>query len=408
MASHSTDTYLRRAMNTLSLAPKIQKLLMNPLREVKVELPLERDNGELDIYTGYRVQHDNSRGPMKGGLRFHPLVDADIMKSLASLMTWKSALVNVPFGGSMGGIACDPKALSETELERLTRTYVDRISEFIGPVKDIPAPDVNTDERVMAWVMDQFSRLHGYTPPAVTGKPLALQGSPGRREASGIGVSLVAEHCLATRGKAVEGSSFVIQGFGNVGAHAARVLDEKGGNILAVTDSSGGVYRGRGLDVPKLLRHKAERGTVAGFRDGDPISNDEILTQRCDVFVAAALEGLITEDVATEMSASCIIEAANAAVTPEADTRLVKNGVLVIPDLLASAGGVIVSYFEWVQNLQQLSWSFEHVVEELSKKVGNAWGRVWKGSEEHKISLREAAYIEAILKVVEASRLRGI
>jgi glutamate dehydrogenase (NAD(P)+) len=408
MSECTTDTFLSEAMNALELPLRKQRLLMTPLREVRVELPLERDSGELEIYTGYRVQHDNSRGPMKGGLRFHPLVDSQSMKALASLMTWKCALVDIPFGGAMGGIACDPKALSKAELERLTRTYVERVAEFIGPIKDIPAPDVNTDERVMAWVMDHYSRIQGYTPPVVTGKPLALLGSAGRKEATGEGVALLAERFLAVRDKSTSGATFVLQGFGNVGAYAAIALTRGGGKVLAVTDSSGGVYRGRGLDIEKLLRHKKEKGTVAGFPDGDYISNDEILTQKCDIFVPAALEGLITEDVASEMQAGCIIEAANGAVTPEAATRLKMNGIPVIPDILASSGGVIVSYFEWVQNLQQLSWSAEQVNEGLCEKIHTAWSKVSEAAEKKGVTLRMAAYMEAILKVLEASELRGI
>lgn len=408
MAASSTETFLKEAMDMLCLAPKFQKLLMNPLREVKVELPLERDSGELEIYSGYRVQHDTSRGPMKGGLRFHPLVDSSMMKSLASLMTWKCALVDVPFGGAMGGIACDPKALSKNELERLTRTYVVRIAELIGPLKDIPAPDVNTDEKVMAWVMDQYSKIHGYTPPVVTGKPLALQGSQGRKEAAGLAACMVAEEYLATLGRKIEESTFVVQGFGNVGSHSAMCFHEHGGKVIAVTDSSGGVYRGRGLDIPRLVKHKQEKGTVAGFKEGDYMSNDEALAQKCDIFAAAALDGMITGDVAAEMEAKAVLESANAAVTPEADAVLARNGVPVIPDLIASSGGVIVSYYEWVQNLQQLSWSMEQVKEGLTAKIRSAWAKVWNGSKDRKIAMRKAAYIEAINKVVEALELRGL
>ncbi len=408
MTETSTDVFLKQAMDMLSLAPRFQKLLMAPLREVRVEIPLERDSGELETYTGYRVQHDTSRGPMKGGLRFHPLVDSALMKSLASLMTWKCALADVPFGGAMGGIACDPKALSKAELQRLTRTYVDRVSEIIGPLKDIPAPDVNTNEQVMAWVMDQYSKLHGYTPPAVTGKPLALHGSQGRKEAGGLAAVMVAGEYLAAQGRKIEGGTFVVQGFGNVGGHAARFLHERGGKVVAVTDSSGGVYRGRGLDIPKLSRHKEEKGTVAGFKDGDFISNDEAVTQQCDIFVAAAMDGMITEDAAAEMKAKVLLEVANAAVTPQAELVLGKSGIAVVPDLLASSGGVIVSYFEWVQNLQQMSWTFEQVRQGLEQKISAAWSKVLRGSKDGKITMRMAAYIEAINRVVEASELRGI
>ncbi len=402
------NAFAVKAMNLLGLKPKVQKGLVTPLRELRMELPVELDNGDLEIFTGYRVQHNNARGPMKGGLRYHPLVDSRLMHALASMMTWEMAVVDLPFGGSMGGVACDPKALSDKELERLTRTYVSRVHELIGPLKDVTAPDVNTSPKVMAWVLDEYSRMKGYTPPVVTGKPVALQGSRGRAEAGGYGVFAVIREAFRAWDMDLEGGTFAIQGFGNIGYHAARFLNDAKARVIAVTDEQGGVYSGRGLDTEKLRKYTLRKGTVAGFSGGDPLSNEEILCLKCDAFVAAALGNVFKPETAPEMNTAVVVEAAPGASTPEGEDILVKQGVRVIPHLLASAGGAVADYFEWVQNLQQISWGRDKVLKRLEEKVQSVWLEVQGEAEEKKVTLREAALMLAIRRVLEASELRGI
>ncbi|MCU0723510.1 MAG: glutamate dehydrogenase [Planctomycetes bacterium] len=405
--SDETSATAKKAMDLLGMKPKMQKLLTTPKREVCVELPVERDNGDLEIYMGYRVQHNNARGPMKGGLRYHPLVDSRLMHHLASLMTWATALADVPMGGSMGGIACDPKALSDREQERLTRTYVSRVHELIGPIKDITSPDVNTSPKVMAWMLDEYSKFEGFKTAVVTGKPLALQGSRGRAEAGGFGVATVVREALRDWSIPLTEASFAFQGFGNVGYHASRFLQEAGARVLAVTDSGGGVYSGRGLDIDKLRKHSLKKGTVAGFPGGDPISNDELFALKCDVLVAAALGEVFRPERVNDLKASVVVEAAPGASTPEGEEALARRGIKVIPDLVASAGSVVADYHEWVQNLQQLTWTKEKAYTRLEEKVKAVWAETKAAAEERKIPLRLAAFVVAVGRVLEAMELRG-
>ncbi len=407
-SAEATAHYFKKAARIMDVGERIETLLASPLREVKVQVSIELDNGEIRTFNGYRVQHDNARGPMKGGLRYHPLVDADEVLSLASLMTWKTAVVNLPFGGAKGGITVDPTGLSTKELERLTRKFVDQIQDIIGPTRDIPAPDVNTNPQVMAWIMDQYSKYHGHSPAVVTGKPIDLYGSRGREAATGRGLLYIAREIARDVGLPVKGTRFAIQGFGNVGSHAARLIHEDGGIIVAVSDVNGGVRNPKGLDVPALFDHARKSGSVKGFQGGNPCGNEELLTCDCDVLVPAALGNVITKSVAAEVRAKIVIEGANAPCTPEADEVFEKKGVLVVPDILANAGGVTVSYFEWVQNLQHVTWDEDRVNTELEKLMREAYDRVANISRTRKLPLRTSAYVLAIGRVGKATVLRGI
>ncbi|MGQ0505168.1 MAG: Glu/Leu/Phe/Val family dehydrogenase, partial [Myxococcaceae bacterium] len=340
--------YFRKAARLMDVGERIETLLATPLREVKAQVSIELDSGEIRTFLGYRVQHDNSRGPMKGGLRYHPALDQAETVSLASLMTWKTAVVNLPYGGAKGGITCDPTTMSLKELERLTRKFVDQIQDVIGPTRDIPAPDVNTNPQVMAWIMDQYSKYHGHAPAVVTGKPLDLYGSKGREAATGRGVLYVCREILRDIGLPVKGTRVAIQGFGNVGSHAARLLHEDGGHIVAVSDLHGGVRNPNGLDIPSLFEHVKRSGTVKGFQGGNPCSNDDVLGADCEVLIPAALGSVLNKRNAAEIRARVVVEGANDPTDPEADEIFEKRGVLVVPDILANAGGVTVSYFEWV------------------------------------------------------------
>ncbi|MFZ5471819.1 MAG: Glu/Leu/Phe/Val family dehydrogenase [Myxococcota bacterium] len=407
-AAQASTYYFRKAARLMDVGERIETLLATPLREVKVQVSIELDSGEIRTFLGYRVQHDNSRGPMKGGLRYHPQVDQDEVVGLASLMTWKTAVVNLPFGGAKGGITCDPGRMSLKELERLTRKFVDQIQDIIGPTRDIPAPDVNTNPQVMAWIMDQFSKYHGHSPAVVTGKPLDLYGSKGREAATGRGILYVCREVLRDVGLPVKGARFALQGFGNVGSHTARLLHEDGGHVVAVSDVHGGVKNPSGLDVPALFDHVKRTGTVKGFGGGTPCSNEEVLAADCEVLLPAALGGVLTKATAPEVRARIVIEAANAPTDPEADEIFEKRGVLVVPDILANAGGVTVSYFEWVQNLQHLTWEEERVNAELERTMKESYERIAQISRNRKIPLRTAAYVLAIGRVGKATVLRGI
>ena len=407
-SAEATSHYFKKAARIMDVGDRIETLLATPLREVKVQVSIELDNGEIRTFTGYRVQHDNSRGPMKGGLRYHPDVDQEEVLGLASLMTWKTAVVNLPFGGAKGGIKVDPTTLSTKELERLTRKFVDQVQDIIGPTRDIPAPDVNTNPQVMAWIMDQYSKYHGHSPAVVTGKPLDLYGSRGREAATGRGVLYVCREILRDVQLGVRGTRFAVQGFGNVGSHAARLIAEDGGVIVAVSDVHGGVKNVRGLDMPALFDHVRKAGTVKGFNGGHPCSNEELLCIDCDVLVPSAMGGVLTKQVAAEVRAKIIVEGANAPTTPEADEIFEKRGVLVVPDILANAGGVTVSYFEWVQNLQHVTWEEERVNLELEKHMKEGYERVASISRNRKLPMRTAAYVMAIGRVGKATVLRGI
>jgi glutamate dehydrogenase (NAD(P)+) len=392
----------------MDVGERIETLLATPLREVKVQVTVELDSGEIRTFLGYRIQHDNSRGPMKGGLRYHPAVDQDEVVSLASLMTWKTAVVNLPYGGAKGGVCCDPTQMSTKELERVTRKLIDQIQDVIGPTRDIPAPDVNTNPQVMAWIMDQYSKYHGHSPAVVTGKPLDLYGSRGREAATGRGVLYVTREILRDLGVAVRGARVVVQGFGNVGSHAARLLQQDGAQVVGVSDVHGAIRGPGGLDLLALFEHVKRAGTVRGFPGGTPCSHEELLATECEVLVPAALGGVLTRENADSVRARVIVEGANSPTTPEADEIFERRGVVVIPDILANAGGVTVSYFEWVQNLQHLAWDEERVNAELEKTMKEAYDRVSQIARSRKLSLRTAAFVLAIGRVGKATVLRGI
>jgi glutamate dehydrogenase (NAD(P)+) len=405
--SDDTNLYFRKAAQIMDLGARVQALLLTPFREIKVQVPLELDNGDIAVFSGYRIQHNDARGPMKGGLRYHPHVDVEETKSLASLMTWKTALVDIPFGGAKGGITCDPRTLSPRELEQLTRKFIQQIHENIGPYRDIPAPDVNTNPQVMAWIMSEYSKFHGHSPAVVTGKPLDLHGSQGRDEATGRGVTYMVTEVLRTHGKPVTGCKVVIQGFGNVGSNTAKLIHELGAIVVGVSDVTGGLYNPEGIDIPALLAHVRQTRSIEGFGPGERISNERLLELPCDVLIPAALGDVITIANVDAIKAPFIVEAANRPITPEADDKLEKRAVVVVPDILANAGGVTVSYFEWAQNIQQFKWDLAKVNEELHKTMVRSYEKVLKVATERKISLRTAAFVIAIGRVGKATVLRG-
>jgi glutamate dehydrogenase (NAD(P)+) len=400
--------HFKKAARIMDIGERIETLLATPLRDVRVQVSIELDNGEIRTFQGYRCQHDNARGPMKGGLRYHPHVDAAEVLGLASLMTWKTAVLNLPYGGAKGGIAVDPSQLSVKELERLTRKFVDQVHDIIGPTRDIPGPDMNTNPQVMAWLMDQYSRYHGHSPAVVTGKPVELYGSRGRDSATARGLLTVCRLILRDVGVPMEGMRFAVQGFGNVGSHVARLFTEAGGQLVAVSDVQGGVKNPKGLEVTALFDHVRRTGTVKGFAGGVACSNEEVLTSDCDVLVPAALGGVIGRELAREVRARIVLEGANAPCLPEADEVFEERGVLVVPDILANAGGVTVSYFEWVQNLQHVTWDEERVHGELERMMSEAYEKVGQLSRSRKLPLRTSAYVLAIGRVGKATVLRGI
>jgi len=398
--------YFHKAADVIGLSDKVRTILLTPYRTVKVGIAIEGEDGELQSYEGYRVQHNNARGPMKGGLRFHPSMDEEHAAALANLMTWKTAVVDVPYGGAKGGINCDPHALSEKDLFQITVRFVEQMKEVIGPNTDIPAPDVNTNAKVMGWIMHEYSKYEGFSPGVVTGKPLDLFGSEGREAATGRGVMDVLAEALRERGLAFEDVTVAVQGFGNVGSNAARLIAERGARIVAVADHTGGVCREGGLDVPALVDWTAENSGVKGFPGGEAFDGAEIITWDADVLVPAALEDAINEDNADGIKAGIIVEGANAPTTPEAHQALVDRDVLVVPDILANAGGVTVSYFEWAQNIQRFSWDEERVNRELDKKMSRAYRSVRETAEQHGIDMRTAAFVLAIRRVGRAALAR--
>ncbi|MCS7213054.1 MAG: glutamate dehydrogenase [Candidatus Calescibacterium sp.] len=407
-ANEIANYFVEKTADMMELSGNVKKLLLTPKRQLKVQIVLEREDGNLAIFTGYRVQHSDARGPFKGGLRYHFAVDMEEVEGLASLMTWKTALVDIPFGGAKGGINCDPKSLSQRELEILTRKFVEQIHEFIGPMKDIPAPDVNTNASVMAWIMDEYSKIYGFNPAVVTGKPVDLFGSQGREEATGRGVYFVTAFLLHSMGRSIKDCSYAIQGFGNVGSWAATFIHQHGGKIVAVSDVSGGLYNKNGIDIDSLKDYVRKKGEVKGFPEADYITNEELLTADCDVLIPAALNGVIDTHIAKEIKAKIIVEGANAPILPEADQYLEKNGVIVVPDIIANSGGVIVSYFEWTQNIQQFRWQYEKVIDELYQKMKSAYDSVYNLAKSKKVSLRTASYIIALGKVAKAIIQRGV
>ena len=377
-------------------------------RELIVNFPVKMDDGTLKIFTGYRVEHNTARGPAKGGIRYHPDVNLEETRALAAWMTLKCALVNLPYGGAKGSVACNPKVMSQNELERLTRRYTTEISVFISPEGDIPAPDVGTNPQTMAWIMDTYSMVKGYSVlGVVTGKPIELGGSKGRSEATGRGCMLTARLAAKHLGMSLEGATVVVPGFGNCGATAAKLLAKEGSRIIAVSDSKGGIYNSKGLDVDSVFRYKKETSSVVGFKDGETITHAELLKLACDILVPSALEGDIRADNAASIKARIIVEGANGPTTTEADKILHDNGRFVVPDILANAGGVIVSYFEWVQGLQSFFWSEEEVNSRLQDIMDNAFREVLEVSQREKVNMRDAAYMLAIDRLARAITIRG-
>jgi glutamate dehydrogenase (NAD(P)+) len=400
--------WFHQAADRIGLPDDLRTYLLTAYREVQVQIPVRLRDGKIHTYHGYRVQHNGARGPYKGGIRYHPTVDLDDIRALAALMTWKTAIVNIPFGGAKGGIDCTPWELTEDEIERLTRLFISRIDKVLGPTRDIPAPDMNTNAQVMAWMMDEYGKMHGYTPAVVTGKPIELEGSLGRESATARGLVYLFREAATALGIRPPEARVVIQGYGNVGSWVGRLMQEIGATVVGVSDASGAIRGERGIDAEALATHVRGGGTVAGYEaDGvEPIAPDELLEIPCDVFVPAALGGMIHAGNAELLNCRILLEGANGPTTPTADELLAEKGVFVIPDVLANAGGVIVSYFEWVQNLQHFRWDEREVREKLGTIIRRAYREVAARRSENG-SMRVAAYELGIERVVEAARLRG-
>jgi glutamate dehydrogenase (NAD(P)+) len=397
------------AARIIDLDPGVHEVLRNPRRTLEVAVPTRMDDGSIRVFTGYRVHHNTSRGPSKGGLRYHPSVTLDEVKALAMWMTWKCAVVNIPYGGAKGGVIVDPKALSRSELERMTRRYASEILPMIGPERDIPAPDMGTNGEIMAWIMDTYSTREGFSVPGVvTGKPVAIGGSKGRVSATGRGVSYVTLATLKHLGMAVEDARIVVQGFGNVGSNAVQLLEEMGCIVVGVSDVQGGVYNANGMSYTGLSTHVRQAGSLAGYEGGDAVSNQELLELECDVLIPAALENQLTAENAERVRAPVIVEAANGPTTPQADAIFKDRDVLVVPDILANSGGVTVSYFEWVQDIQSYYWDEDEVNERLRKIMERAYVDVLSLSEERKVTMREAATVLGVTRVAEAHTTRGL
>jgi len=409
-AFDATRYYFDRAADQMDLTANMRQLLLIPKREVQVQIAVEMDNGDLATFIGYRVQHNDSRGPMKGGLRYHPKVDLDEVRSLAALMTWKTAVVDLPYGGAKGGIAIDPRSLSRRELERITRKFVDETHDLFGPDKDIPAPDMGTGPEEMAWIMNEYEKFHGFAPACVTGKPVELFGIPGREEATGRGVGILVVKLLGRIGRKLENARVAIQGFGNVGSHAAEFLHTADCKIVAIGDASGDYYRPEGLDLSDMLRYARDhRNSLAGYKGAERLSRrGELLELDVDLLIPAALGGVLTAENAPRVKASIIVEGANGPTDPEADAIFNERGILVLPDILANAGGVTASYFEWVQNRQHYRWGINRVRQELDRALVDAFEHVWQLAQERKVTLRTAAFMLGIGRVGRATVLGGI
>jgi len=399
--------FFEESADHLGLEDEVRLLLRMPYRELHVEVPVRMDDGTVRVFPGYRVQHNGARGPYKGGVRYHPAADLDEVRALAALMTWKCALVDLPFGGAKGGVQCDPTAMSAAELNRLTRRYTQNIAHIIGINRDIPAPDMGTSAQTMAWMMDAYGQLEGYTPGIVTGKPVALGGSAGREAATGRGVFLLLRELSRDLGRVPADTTVAVQGIGNVGSWTARLASQAGFPVVAVSRSSGGIYREGGLDVDALEQHLAGGGTLGAFPGAQPITNDELLALPCAVLIPAATGEVVTAANCAAIRADIIIEAANHPLSVDADAALSHRGITVMPDILANAGGVIVSYFEWTQNIQQFRWDEERVNSELERILTSAYREVRAKAADLGLTMRKAAYLIAVAKVAEAIRLRG-
>ena len=405
-SSNPTETAYKSAVEKLGLKLNIARALEIPDRELKVEIPFRRDNGEIDSVVGYRVQHNNTRGPFKGGIRYHHHVDIDEVRSLATLMTWKTALVDIPYGGGKGGIGINPSEYSKIELERISRKFFRAIDPIIGVNIDIPAPDVNTNAQVMSWFMDEYSQIHGYTPGIVTGKPLELGGSEGREAATGRGTAIITREAAEKWNIGLKGAKVVVQGFGNVGSYAAKFLHEYGCKIIGVSDISGGLYAQDGFDVKELFNYNYEHRTIDGYQYGKKITNEELLAVECDFLIPAALGSAINENNVDSLNCKTIIEAANGPVTGEAADKLWNKKIAIIPDILTNAGGVTVSYFEWVQNLQQFKWPEDEINQKLEQKMVAAFNEVYSVKQNKNVPMRIASFMVAIDRVSTAYNLR--
>ncbi|XP_014507486.1 glutamate dehydrogenase A isoform X1 [Vigna radiata var. radiata] len=404
----ATNRNFQRAARILGLDSKLEKSLLIPFREIKVECTIPKDDGTLVSYVGFRIQHDNARGPMKGGIRYHPEVDPDEVNALAQLMTWKTAVADIPYGGAKGGIGCNPRDLSISELERLTRVFTQKIHDLIGVQRDVPAPDMGTNAQTMAWILDEYSKFHGHSPAVVTGKPIDLGGSLGREAATGLGVVFATEALFAEYGKSIADQTFVIQGFGNVGTWAAKSIYERGGKVIAISDISGAIKNTNGIDIPALLKYKDEgNGTLKDFPGAEVMDPNELLVHECDVLIPCALGGVLNRENASNVKAKFIIEAANHPTDPEADEILSKKGVIILPDIYANAGGVTVSYFEWVQNIQGFMWDEEKVNHELKKYMTRSFQDIKAMCKMHNCDLRMGAFTLGVNRVARATLLRG-
>ncbi len=399
--------FFHKAADRLGLNDHRREILASSYRELAVQVPVRMDDGSIQVFRGYRIQHNGARGPYKGGIRYHPSADLDEVRALAALMTWKNALIDVPFGGAKGGVQCDPRAMSSGENQRLSRRFTAMISYVIGVNRDIPAPDMGTNAQTMAWMMDAYGQKYGYTPGIVTGKPVELGGSPGREEATGRGVVICTQEATKRLGTDFAGARVAIQGFGNVGFWATKLASEAGASVVAVSDVGGGTHNGAGLDLEALARHRVESETVADFEGGDKVTNEELLELDCDILIPAAIQEVITSANAGRIKAKMVVEAANGPVTPVADAILGDRNVVVVPDILANAGGVTVSYFEWVQNIQQFRWELGQVNDELHKRMVTATDAVFDRAEADNTTLREAAFDIAVDRVAHAAEIRG-
>ena len=406
-ATEATHRNFTRAARLLGLDARLERQQGVPFREIKVECSIPRDDGSLATFVGFRVQHDNARGPMKGGIRYHQEVDPDEVNALASLMTWKTAVVDLPYAGGKGGIACDPAALSPAELQRLTRVLVQEIHDLVGPTTDIPAPDMGTSAQTMAWFADEYGKFRGWAPAVVTGKPVELGGSLGREAATGNGATILIREMMKELGRPLKGASVVLQGFGNVGSFAARALAREGAKFIGIGDFYGGIVSQKGIPVDDLFKHLASTGKIQGLPGTEAISNEDLLELPCDILVPAAMECVIHKGNAGRIKAGVIAEAANLPTTPEADEILNRKGVMILPDVLANAGGVTVSYFEWTQNLQQHFWEEDKVNAEMERILVKAFRNVIDRAKSEKVSFRTAAYTVAVERVARVEKLRG-